>query len=120
MESACVYEQKSVINELSQAIQMAKQLRVNLNSAEAREFLIKKILTSYEKALFLLKSSDSVKLPLTTTLPAASLAESSTSIGSGGFEFDQPFFDQQGQNVVSKKRYFHFCITDSVFKSLSK
>lgn len=105
MESACVYEQKTVINELNQGIQMAKQLRVHLNSAEAREFLIHKILLSYENALFLLNSGGSVGLRQATTMPTTSLAESSISIGSGGFEFDQPFFNQQGQNVVSRKRY---------------
>lgn len=115
MESACVYEQKTVINELTQGIQMAKQLRVNLNSAEDREFLIRKILSSYEKALFILKSGEQARA---TTVPATSLPESSISIGSGEFEFYQPSFDLQDQNVVSKKRYFHFCITDNVFTQM--
>lgn len=99
MESACVYEQTTVIHELTQGIQMAKQLRLNLNSAEVRESLIRKILSSYDKALFVLKSGSqpqgSYKLP-ESSLPKSSI--STPSPQSVEFEFG---FDQ---NVVSKKR----------------
>nr|WCL15223.1 WRKY7833 [Atractylodes chinensis] len=106
MDSACVFEQKTVIHELTQGIQMAKQLRANLDSAEARDFLIHKILSSYENALSVLKTDDSAtaRMPWPSSLPPPTLSESSGSPQSGQFEFDQPFIDQQGQNVVSKKR----------------
>ncbi|KAL7597172.1 uncharacterized protein LOC111918784 [Lactuca sativa] len=102
MESACVYEQTTVIHELTQGIEMAKQLRLNLNSAEAREFLIHKILSSYDKALFTLKSAGQ---PRANPLPESSLPKSSISTvspKSGEFEFGFEFeFDE---NAVSKKR----------------
>lgn len=112
MDRTCFYEQKTVIHELTQGIQMAKKLRVNLNSAEAREFLIQKILSSYENALSVLRLGNSTEQPLVTTQPATSLPESTISIGSSRsreFEFDcfdQSFFNQQSQNMVSKKRKF--------------
>ncbi|GJY97307.1 hypothetical protein Tco_0514217 [Tanacetum coccineum] len=110
MESACVYDQNTVINELTQGIQMAKELRVNLNTPQARDFLIQKILSSYENALSALKSGEYSRQPQEVILPAFNLPESPISIGStqcGEFEFDQfgqPFIYQQDQNVVSKKR----------------
>lgn len=107
MDSACVYEQQTAINELTQGIQMAKELRANLRSAEARQFFIQKILSSYENALSALKSSDPTAQPWGTALPAQSLPDSSISNASqqsGEFEADQSFFDHQGQNVVSRKR----------------
>nr|XP_043612986.1 uncharacterized protein LOC122584958 [Erigeron canadensis] len=104
MDSGCVYEQQRVINELTQGIQMAKDLRANLNSAEARKFFIQKILSSYHNALSALKSGDSSTAWATTLLPAQSLPDSSISNTSTESEFDQSFFDHQGQNVVSRKR----------------
>ncbi|KAI3792603.1 hypothetical protein L2E82_06486 [Cichorium intybus] len=94
---------------------MAKQLRLNLDSAEAREFLIQKILSSYEKALFVLKSTGQ---PQAAPLPESNLLNSSTSTDSllnsststdspqnREFEFDFDF----DQNVVSKKRKTSTC-----------
>ena len=82
MESACVYEQNTVIDELSQGIQMAKELRFHLNSPEARDFLIQKIFSSYESALFILKSGESAGQTMAAALPATSLPKSTTSTGS--------------------------------------
>lgn len=111
MESACVYDQQKVISELTQGIEMAKELRVHLNTPLARNFLIQKILSSYENALSVLKSGEYSGQPQAAVLPAFNLPESPISIGStqcGEFEFDQfggqPFTYQQDQNVVSKKR----------------
>ncbi|KAK9079757.1 hypothetical protein SSX86_001430 [Deinandra increscens subsp. villosa] len=106
VDGACVYEEKTVIHELTQGIQMAEQLRANLHSSEARDFLIPKILSSYENALFVLKSGSSDEQPPAPAFPAASPPHD-ISIGSPGcqvFKFDQPFSIQQGQNVISKKR----------------
>ncbi|KAI3522487.1 hypothetical protein L1887_00313 [Cichorium endivia] len=68
---------------------MAKQLRLNLNSTEAREFLIQKILSAYEKALFVLQSGGQTRAsPLTESSPPESLS-STGSQQSTEFEFDQ-------------------------------
>nr|GEW91813.1 hypothetical protein [Tanacetum cinerariifolium] len=77
------------MNELTQGIEMAKQLRFNLNSAEARQFFMQKILSSYENALFGLTSGEFSRQPWETSLGALSLPESSTSTQSppcGKFE----------------------------------
>ncbi|KAL4592768.1 hypothetical protein LXL04_005772 [Taraxacum kok-saghyz] len=76
MESASVFEQTTAIHELNQGIKMAEQLRVNLTSPESREILIKKILSSYEKALFALRSGGQ---PRSTHQTESSLPNSSTS-----------------------------------------
>lgn len=119
MESACVYGQKTLINELSQGIQMAKQLKVNLNSPEAREILIQKILASYDNALFVLKSGESAGQCGPNGFPASSPTESAITIASPQSvrsECNQPFSNEQGPNAVSKKRYFsHFHYSDYVF-----
>lgn len=102
METACVYEQNTVVHELTQGIQMAKQLRANLNSPQARDILIHKILSSYDNALSVLKSGDSAGPP---TPGLADSPISGGSLQSGEFEFGgQLVNDQLGQNVVSKKR----------------
>ncbi|KAJ0555702.1 hypothetical protein HanIR_Chr07g0305131 [Helianthus annuus] len=95
MDSVRVYEEKTVIHELSQGMQMANQLRANLHSPEVRDFLIQKILSSYENALFVLQSGYSAERPPPPTLSAPSREQ---------FEFDQPYSVQQGENVMSKKR----------------
>ncbi|KAK1436143.1 hypothetical protein QVD17_01919 [Tagetes erecta] len=99
--TTCVYEEKKVIHELTQGIQMAKQLKLNLHSPEARDFLIKQILSSYENALFVLKSGDFARQ---SPAPAQSMPESSIFTGCEEFEFGKPFMIQQGQNIISQKR----------------
>lgn len=57
-------EQNILINELTQGKALAKQLRNHLNpssSPETREFLVQKILCSYEKALSVLNYGASLK-----------------------------------------------------------
>ncbi|KAJ6972475.1 WRKY transcription factor 6 [Populus alba x Populus x berolinensis] len=57
MELSMEWEHKTLISELSQGKELAKQLSNHLNpssSLEARQFLVDKILSSYEKALSLL------------------------------------------------------------------
>nr|WGV38258.1 WRKY [Loropetalum chinense var. rubrum] len=58
MEKSREWEQQTLINELSQGRELAKQLKNHLNpssSHETRKFLVEKILSSYEKALSVLK-----------------------------------------------------------------
>ncbi|KAD4384765.1 hypothetical protein R6Q59_011080 [Mikania micrantha] len=105
MNRPCVYQDKIVIHELTKGIQMAKQLKVSLHSPQARDLLIQNIISSYEKALFVLKSAgDSAGQPRP---PARQPESSSIFVGSPVsevFEFNQPFSIQHGQNAVSKKR----------------
>nr|AGR40496.1 WRKY1 transcription factor [Artemisia annua] len=117
MESVCVYGQKTLINELSQGIQMAKQLKVNLNSPEAREILIQKILASYDNALFVLKSGESAGQCGPNGFPASSPTESAITIASPQSvrsECNQPFSNEQGPNAVSKKRKGSIICEDQV------
>jgi hypothetical protein len=63
MENMGDWEQKNLINELAQGRELARQLQIHLNlpssSPETREFLVEKILSSYEKALSMLSLSTS-------------------------------------------------------------
>lgn len=61
MENLGDWERKNLINELTQGMELAKQLQYHLNSPsssssshEAREVLAMRILASYEKALSML------------------------------------------------------------------
>ncbi|CAL5353682.1 unnamed protein product [Camellia sinensis] len=72
MDSGLKLEQKSLINELTQGMEIAKQLRFHLNSAssaENRQLLLQRILSSYEKSLLILKSSAP-----TTGMPESSIS----------------------------------------------
>ncbi|XP_059434019.1 probable WRKY transcription factor 53 [Corylus avellana] len=64
MENMGDWEQKNLLHELAQGRELARQLQGHLNlpssSHETREFLVTKILTSYEKALSMLQWSSSV------------------------------------------------------------
>ncbi|XP_035831020.1 uncharacterized protein LOC110868003 isoform X2 [Helianthus annuus] len=111
MDSVCVYEEKTVIHELSQGMQMANQLRANLHSPEVRDFLIQKILSSYENALYVLQSGYSAERPPPPALSAPSLEQ---------FEFDQPYSFQQSENVISQKRKGSPTWEDQVQASRSK
>ncbi|XP_076950617.1 putative WRKY transcription factor 41 [Bidens hawaiensis] len=87
--ASCVYEEdKAAIRELTQGLQTAQQLRASPHSPEATDLFIQNILSSYDKALFLLRSSISFGSP--------GISEE--------IKFDQPFSSQQGENIISKKR----------------
>ncbi|EEF51328.1 probable WRKY transcription factor 41 [Ricinus communis] len=63
MESGLSWEQHTLVRELIQGMELAKQLRVHLNSAssvETRDSLIQRILSSYEKSLLILNWSGSL------------------------------------------------------------
>ncbi|KAL0447768.1 UNVERIFIED_CONTAM: putative WRKY transcription factor 53 [Sesamum latifolium] len=62
MESAFTWEYKTLIDELTQGMEKAKQLRFHLFStspSEAQDLLLQRILSSYEKALLILRWSRS-------------------------------------------------------------
>ncbi|XP_050228922.1 probable WRKY transcription factor 53 [Mercurialis annua] len=63
MESSLSWEQQTLIRELIEGMELAKQLRVHLNSTasvETGDCLIQRILTSYEKSLLILNWSGSL------------------------------------------------------------
>ncbi|PSR91441.1 WRKY transcription factor [Actinidia chinensis var. chinensis] len=108
MENSLNWEQSTLINELIQGMELAKQLRAHLNSTsstESREMLIQRILSSYEKALLILKWSGSQRQPQ-VSVPITGVPESSASgYGSPRSEdCDRGFKDQQDQSDASKKR----------------
>lgn len=64
MENMGDWEQKNLLNELTQGRELARQLQNHLNVAssphETREYLVHRILASYEKALSMLHCGSSV------------------------------------------------------------
>ncbi|GFS32153.1 WRKY family transcription factor [Actinidia rufa] len=96
------WEQKSLINELAQGLELAKQLQIHLNvsssSHETRELLVHKILNSYDKALSILKFKASAAEPQ-PELSLRSLAGSSNSEDS---DFD--FKDHEHVNASRKRK----------------
>nr|QAB07155.1 WRKY protein [Paeonia lactiflora]WAX53433.1 WRKY transcription factor [Paeonia lactiflora] len=64
MESGSNCEVSTLLNELTQGMELAKQLKFHLNSTsstETREMLVQKILSSYDKALLILNWNGSVE-----------------------------------------------------------
>ncbi|XP_075522750.1 putative WRKY transcription factor 53 [Primulina tabacum] len=58
MESAATWQYNALINELTQGLEKTKQLRIHLWSTsppEAQDLILQKILSSYDKALLILK-----------------------------------------------------------------
>lgn len=114
MENTWNCEQKTLISELIQGMELTKQLRLNLganSSAETREFLLQKILYSYEKALLILKWGGPMGQPQTQTQSLTqgvtnSLPESPISADESprGDDFDMGVKDQQDPRDLSKKR----------------
>ncbi|RVX09922.1 putative WRKY transcription factor 30 [Vitis vinifera] len=97
MEMAREWEHNTLINELTQGREMANQLKNHLtpsSSRETREFLVEKILSSYEKALSMLKCGGFV-----SELPHSLPGSSPRSEGS-----NQDFKDQAGKDVFKKRK----------------
>lgn len=87
--------EKTLANELVQGMEMAKQLRVHMGSTttsiETRDFLVQRILASYEKALLMVNVGGSI--------PASGILESPLSINGSPRSED---FDRE--NAEGKKR----------------
>lgn len=104
--SACI------INELTQGMELAKQLKSVLSSeasVERKQALIQAIISSLDRTLLIVNWVDSVTqpAPVAVTQPMLSQPESSVSVDESPRSEDiinQPFDNQQGQKVVSKKR----------------
>ncbi|GMP24703.1 hypothetical protein CsSME_00001882 [Camellia sinensis var. sinensis] len=99
MENSADWEQKNLINELTQGMELAKQLQIHLNVTtsphDTRELLVHKILNSYDKALSMLKLNGET-LP---TAAAMGMAESPHSEDS-----DKDFKDHEHKNVSKKRK----------------
>ncbi|KAJ0716542.1 putative transcription factor WRKY family [Helianthus annuus] len=105
--SACI------INEITQGMNLAKQLKSILSSEcshETKQALVQGIITSYDRALVMVNwgHSSGQTPPLTPPLapPMLSQPESSVSIDESppSGDFNQPFDNHQDQKAVSKKR----------------
>ncbi|KAG4117511.1 hypothetical protein ERO13_D12G236600v2 [Gossypium hirsutum] len=101
-------EQGTLISELIQGMELAKQLRVHLDtasSAESMDLLVQKILSSYEKALLILQFSRPMSMgqPQQNVGATSGVPESPLSIN-GSPRSDDLDKDNQDTRDVSKKR----------------
>lgn len=106
------HEQKMLISELIQGLNFAKQLRWQLNSAstaESREAMMQGILSSFEKALLILKwSGPTSGQPQATSAAVPAVPESPLSVNGStqSEDFEKGVREQQLDNrdQTSKKR----------------
>nr|WCL15222.1 WRKY8895 [Atractylodes chinensis] len=103
MDSACI------INELTQGMELAKQLKAILSSEaspQTKQGLIQGIISSYDRALLIVNWGDSGGQTQALSTPMLSQPESSVSIDEcpQREDFNQPFDNQQEEKVISKKR----------------
>nr|GLL29159.1 probable WRKY transcription factor 53 [Ipomoea trifida] len=119
MDNAYNGEYKALLNELIQGMECAKQLRVHLNSAASSEtqyFFLQRILSSYEKALLILKwRLVGQSHPVAPPLPGA--PEPSISLN-GSLDVNNNSFKEQQDYNVSKKRYALFDLSRYMIKIL--
>ncbi|OVA01933.1 DNA-binding WRKY [Macleaya cordata] len=102
MEKALNWDQKTLINELTQGRELVKQLRIHLNpsSSSTGELLITKLLSSLHKSLLMLNGVKSEVEPQPTGLTIVTTTESPRS-GSGSPRSD---YDSDLIRDKSKKR----------------
>lgn len=108
MESAFTWEHKTLINELVQGMEKAKQLQFHLCStsrSEAQHLLLQRILSSYEKALLILNWRGPVGQTQAAVAPASGAVESTISVdgSSRSEDLNNNFRDHQDYST-SKKR----------------
>lgn len=107
MDSSKSWEHKSLLTEIIEGMELAKQLRLSLSAAsssDTRQFLVQRILSSYEKALLILNFSG----PAQSTAGAiASVPESLVSAYAGPCfdDYNKSPKDHQDLTDVSKKRW---------------
>ncbi|XP_022721148.1 probable WRKY transcription factor 41 [Durio zibethinus] len=106
MEHKWNREQRTLISELIQGMELAKQLRVHLGAAssvESGDLLVQRILSSYEKALLILKLSGPMGQPQQNVGATSGVSESPLSINCSPRSDD---LDKDNQDIrdVSKKR----------------
>ncbi|KAJ1386074.1 WRKY domain [Sesbania bispinosa] len=96
MENDTSWEQKALINELTQGMETARKLKADLtlpSSVDTRDLLVQKILSSYDKALLILRWNASISMSTKTSSP-----ESPVSFNRGGLK------NHQKAKQDSKKR----------------
>ncbi|XP_071730680.1 probable WRKY transcription factor 53 [Rutidosis leptorrhynchoides] len=98
-----------IINELTQGMELARQLKSILSSEsslETKHALLQEIISSYDRALLMVNWVDSSAQIPTLAQPIPSQPESSVSMDESprSGEFNKHFEIQQDQKVVSKKR----------------
>ncbi|XWS50072.1 hypothetical protein CRYUN_Cryun12cG0056900 [Craigia yunnanensis] len=106
MEQRWNWEQGPLFSELIQGMELAKQLRMHLGTAssvESRDFLVQKILSSYENALLILKLSGPMGQPQQNVGATFGVPESLLSINGSPLSDDLEK-DNQDIRDVSKKR----------------
>ncbi|KAI3689851.1 hypothetical protein L2E82_47821 [Cichorium intybus] len=101
-------ENAYIINELTQGMELARQLKAILSSEcspESKHALIQGIISSYNRALLIINSAQP-ELPAMVATPVLSQPESPVSINESqqSGDFNQAFDNSQDQKVVSKKR----------------
>ncbi|XP_022761163.1 probable WRKY transcription factor 53 [Durio zibethinus] len=97
-------EQGTLISELIQGMELANQLRMHLGAAcsvESRDLLVQEILSSYERALLILKLSGPIGQPQQNVGTTSGVPESPLSINGSPRSDD---LDNQDVRDVSKKR----------------
>ncbi|XP_075518054.1 putative WRKY transcription factor 53 [Primulina tabacum] len=120
MESPVNWEYNTLINELTQGMEKAKQLRFHLCTTfqnQPQDLLMQRILSSYEKALLILKWTGSKQKDNVVMAAATSVAlESSVSVdGSPRSEgLNKNFGDHQDYVNPSKKRKLQPTWTEQV------
>ncbi|KAL5052874.1 hypothetical protein RYX36_033556 [Vicia faba] len=109
MENECNWEQNTLINELIQGMDVAKRLKEELRtpySIDTRELQMQMILSSYEKALRILRSNESTSKsqtvsPVITSLPQSPVSTNGSPLSE---DFDATFQDRKEVKNKSKKR----------------
>ncbi|CAN1178169.1 Probable WRKY transcription factor 41 [Linum perenne] len=117
MEGGWTWEQRALVNELIQGMEVAKQLRFHLKetfAVEAADSLVQRILSSYEKALMILNWSEPMGQPPqavsvrgTAATPAAGSGVPGSPLSGNGSPRSEAFDgtkDNQVPDDASKKR----------------
>ncbi|KAG8375086.1 hypothetical protein BUALT_Bualt10G0063600 [Buddleja alternifolia] len=118
MKSGSTWEYKTLIDELSQGMEKANQLRVHLCStspSEAHDLLLQRIISSYENALLIVNWSGSVgHVPVGA--PTLAAPESSISVDGSprSDDMNKSLRDNHDGRATSKKRKMHPTWTEQV------
>ncbi|XVF10435.1 hypothetical protein REPUB_Repub07fG0182700 [Reevesia pubescens] len=107
MEQRWNWEQGTLISELIQGMELAKQLRLHLgtsSSVKFRDLLVQKILSSYDKALLILKVTGPMGQPQQNVGAISVVPESPLSINGSPRSDDLDKDNNQDVRDVSKKR----------------
>ncbi|KAI3468631.1 hypothetical protein Pfo_025294 [Paulownia fortunei] len=118
MESALTWDYKTLIDELTQGMEKAMQLRLHLYStspSEAQDLLLQRILSTFENALLILRWSESAGQDRVGA-PTSAALESSISVdeSSRSEDMNKNFRDRRNHVDTSKKRKLQPTRTEQV------